>query len=167
MLYFHNILASARKKAGRKQEAMQPKFEVQLKIQKPVADVFDAVVDPKKLSGYFTRTASGPLAEGMTVMWTFPEFPDETPVKVRQVVKDQRIVLEWPAAEGGYDTKVEMVFKPLEGGATMVQISESGWRDSAKGIESSYGNCGGWMHMACCLKAYLEYDINLRAGGAL
>jgi uncharacterized protein YndB with AHSA1/START domain len=146
---------------------MQPKFEVQLKILKPVAEVFEAVVNPKKLTGYFTKTASGPLAEGMTVQWSFVEAPEPTPVKVRQVIKNDRIVFEWPSAEGGYDTKVEMVFKPLAEQATMVQISESGWRDTPKGIESSYGNCGGWMHMACCLKAYLEHGINLRAGGAL
>jgi uncharacterized protein YndB with AHSA1/START domain len=144
-----------------------PKFEVQLKIRKPVEEVFEGVVDPKKLSSYFTRTASGRLAEGMTVMWSFLEAPEETPVKVRQVVKNERIVLEWAAAEGGYDTTVEMIFKPLDGGATMVQIRESGFQDTPKGTESSYGNCGGWMHMLCCLKGYLEYGINLRAGGAL
>jgi uncharacterized protein YndB with AHSA1/START domain len=146
---------------------MEPKFQVQLKILKPVAEVFEAVVNPKKLTGYFTRTASGPLAEGMTVQWSFVEDPRDTPVKVRQVIKNDRIVFEWPSAEGGYDTRVEMVFKPLDDQSTMVQISESGWRDTPKGIESSYGNCGGWMHMACCLKAYLEHGINLRAGGAL
>ena len=144
---------------------MQPRFEVQLKVRKPVGEVFEAVVDPKKLSGYFTRTATGRLAEGMTVMWSFPEFPGEFPVKVREVVKDERIVLEWEAEEGGYDTRVEMLFKPLEGSATMVQIRESGWRETPQGVESSYRNCGGWMHMACSLKAFLEYGINLRAGG--
>ena len=146
---------------------MEPRFEVQLRIQKPIDEVFEGVVNPKKLSGYFTRTARGPLAEGMTVKWSFPEFQGEYPVKVRQVVKNERIVLEWESMERGYDTKVEMLFKPLEGQATMVQIRESGWHDTPKGIESSYGNCGGWMHMLCCLKAYLEYGINLRAGGAL
>jgi uncharacterized protein YndB with AHSA1/START domain len=146
---------------------MEPKFEVQLKIRKAVHEVFEAVVDPKKLSGYFTKTASGRLAEGTTVMWSFPEFPGEFPVKVREVVPDQLIVLHWESQEGGYDTKVEMSFKPLDDGNTMVQVRESGWRDTPKGIESSYGNCGGWMHMACGLKAYLEYGINLREGGVL
>jgi len=145
---------------------MDRSFEVQLKIRKPVEEVFQAVVDPKKLTGYFTKTASGPLVAGATVMWSFAEAPGEFPVKVREVVKNERIVLNWASAEGGYDTTVEMSFKPLEGGATMVQIRESGWRDTAKGVEASYGNCGGWMHMMCSLKAYLEYSINLRAGGA-
>jgi uncharacterized protein YndB with AHSA1/START domain len=144
---------------------MKPTFEVQLKIRKPVAEVFEAVVDPKKLTGYFTRTASGRLAPGATVMWSFPEFEGEFPVKVREVVANERIVLEWEAEEGGYDTRIEMAFKPLDDGATMVQIRESGWPETARGIQSSYRNCGGWMHMACCLKAYLEYGVNLRAGG--
>ena len=55
----------------------------------------------------------------------------------------------------------------LEGGHTMVQISESGWSDSPVGIKSSYDNCGGWMHMMCAMKAYLEYGINLRPWGAV
>ena len=38
---------------------MERSFEVQLKIRKPVGEVFEAVVDPRKLSGYFTKTASG------------------------------------------------------------------------------------------------------------
>lgn len=145
---------------------MERSFQVQLKVLKPVAEVFQAVVDPKKLTGYFVKTSNGPLVAGATVMWGFAEVPGEFPVKVREVEKDARIVLQWESAEGGYDTTVEMSFKPLEGSATMVQIRESGWRDTPKGVESSYGNCGGWMHMACCLKAYLEHGINLRAGGA-
>jgi uncharacterized protein YndB with AHSA1/START domain len=146
---------------------MQPKFQVQLKIQKPAPEVFEAVVNPKKLTGYFTKTASGPLLEGATVMWSFAEVPEEFPVKVRQVIANKLIVFEWASAEGGYDTRVEMSFKALDDGATMVQISESGWPETPKGIESSYDNCGGWMHMMVCLKGYLVHGINLRSGGVL
>jgi uncharacterized protein YndB with AHSA1/START domain len=144
---------------------MEPKFQVQLKIQKPVAEVFDAVVDPKKLTGYFIKTSSGPLAEGTTVKWKFAEVPTPFDVIVRQVVKDDRITFEWPAKD--YNTKVEMVFKALDTQNTMVQISESGWHGDPEGVKLSYGNAGGWMHMMCCLKAYIEYGINLRAGGAM
>jgi uncharacterized protein YndB with AHSA1/START domain len=145
----------------------KPTYEVQLKIRKPVAEVFDAVANPDKLSGYFVQAASGPLVEGSTVEWTFAEVEGRHPVHVRQVVRDERIVLTWEAAGGGYDVTVEMSFKPLDDGATMVQIRESGWRDTPDGLAGSYGNCGGWMHMMACLKAYLEYGINLRAGGAM
>lgn len=145
---------------------MELKFQVQQRIQKPVAEVFDAVVNPKKLSGYFIEKASGPLAEGATVSWKFPEFPIEFDVVVRQVSQDERLVFEWPA-EGGYPTRVEMVFKPLDARSTLVQVSESGWKEDADGLKASYGNCSGWMHMVMCLKAWLEYGINLRAGGVV
>ena len=46
-------------------------FNVSGRIGKPVAEVFDAVVNPKKLSGYFTTLggASAPLVAGTTVTW--------------------------------------------------------------------------------------------------
>lgn len=53
---------------------MELKFEVQGRIAKPVDEVFDAVYNPDKLSGYFTTGgASGPLDEGVTVTWDFAD----------------------------------------------------------------------------------------------
>jgi len=145
---------------------MEPRFQVQLKIRRPVAEVFEAVTNPAKLSGYFVQTSSGPLAQGATVKWSFAEAPEPFDVVVQEVIPNERIVFEWPAAGGDYNTRVWMVFKPLDAQNTMVQISEGGWRDDPAGIKSSYGNVGGWMHMMCSLKGFLEYGINLRAGGA-
>jgi uncharacterized protein YndB with AHSA1/START domain len=145
---------------------MEPRYQVQLKVLKPAAEVFDAVVRPDRLNRYFVQAASGPLVEGATVKWRFAEVPGEHDVRVRRVVKDQRLVLEWNAAGGDHTIEVEMTFQPLDAATTMVQISERGWRETPEDIRSSYGNAGGWMHMMCCLKAYLEYGINLRAGGA-
>ena len=158
---------------------MELRFQVQAKINKPRDEVFDAVYNPKKLSGYFTTGgASGPLAEGTTVIWTFADFPGDVPVEVKKVVPGELIVLEWDASEydefefkdhqlppsAGYKTKVEMTFEALSATSTLVKIAESGWRATQKGLNSSYGNCQGWMHMACCLKAWIEHGINLRDG---
>ena len=145
---------------------MAPKFQGQLKIRKTPAEVFDAVVNPGKLSGYFVESASGPLAEGQVVKWKIAEASRPFDVVVREVTPPERIVFEWPSARDAPDTRVEMIFKALSGGATMVQISESGWPENEDAVKASYDNAGGWMHMMCCLKGYLEYDINLRAGGA-
>ncbi|CAN5686975.1 SRPBCC domain-containing protein [soil metagenome] len=146
---------------------MDAKFQVQLKIRKPVAEVFDAVVNPAKLSSYFLQTSSGPLTEGATVKWKFAEVDQAFDVVVGQVVKDEKIVFDWPsAASGDQSNRVEMVFKPMDAQNTMVQISESGWPETPEGAKASHGNAAGWMHMMACLKAYLEYGINLRAGGA-
>jgi uncharacterized protein YndB with AHSA1/START domain len=157
---------------------MQLKFTVQTKIQKPVAEVFDGVRDPEKLSRYFTTGgASGPLEAGKTVIWQFADFPGEVPVRVKEVVENQLIAFEWDAGGGdesadgkkhvvkqeGVVCRVEMKFEPIEGG-TLVSISESGWPETQKGLDLSYGNCHGWTQMSCCLKAFLEYGINLRKG---
>lgn len=147
---------------------MTPKLQVQLKIRKPVAEVFQAVVDPKKLSGYFIKDASGPLVAGQTVTWRFPEMPDQPfDVVCREVVENEKIVFAWPVDEspGERQTVVEMVFKPLEDGSTMMQVSEDGWADGIEGIQASQRNAGGWMHMMAAMKGYLEYGINLREGG--
>jgi uncharacterized protein YndB with AHSA1/START domain len=142
---------------------MEFKFKVNAKVMKPVAEVFDAVYNPKKLSGYFTTAgASAPLDPGTTVMWDFADFPGAFPVHVKEVQRDKLIAFEWPAEDGAYSTRVEMTFEALEPGATMVSISEGTWRETEEGLRASYGNCEGWMNMAACLKAYLEYGINLR-----
>jgi uncharacterized protein YndB with AHSA1/START domain len=143
---------------------MELKFQVHGKIRKPVADVFDAVHNPRKLSGYFTTGgASAPLVQGTTVTWDFADFPGAFPVEVREVVPNRLIVLEWQAADGDYNTTVRIEFEPLDAESTLVRISESGWKESQKGLDSSYGNCMGWTQMLCCLKVYVEQGTNLRA----
>jgi len=146
-------------------DTIKPEFTVSLKIRKPVAEVFDAVVDDRKLGGYFIDKASGPLVAGQTVQWKFPEFPDYFPVEVVEVTAPERIVLAWKAMDGDYNTRVEMVFKPLDAANTMVSITESGWRETPAGFKAAFGNAPGWMHMMCGLKASLEYGVNLREGG--
>ena len=142
---------------------MTPEFRVSARIAKPVAEVFDAVVNPKKLSGYFTtiRGASAPLVPGTTVTWW-----GDVPVEVDEVEADTRIVLRWDGVgpEAGYKTRIDMNFQMLEDGATMVTIAETGWREDARAVAASYRNCEGWSQMLCCMKAYLEHGINLREG---
>ena len=142
---------------------MELRFQVYGKIRKPVAEVFDAVVNPKKLSGYFTTGgSSGALVPGSTVTWDFADFPGAFPVHVREVVPERLIELQWQAADGEYDTTVRMEFEALDDRSTLIRISESGWRETQKGLDSSYGNCSGWMQMLCCLKVYAEQGENLR-----
>ncbi len=157
---------------------MELKFRVAARIARPVQEVFEAVADPMQLSCFFTTGgAQGRLETGATVSWDFADFPGAFPVRVVEVVPNERIVLEWEAAEGeapnveggglapaGYHTTVTMSFKPLEDGRTLVEIAEEGWRFTEGALKSSYGNCQGWSQMLCSLKAWLEHGINLREG---
>jgi len=141
---------------------MQLKFKVHSKIQKPVAEVFDAVHNPSKLSQYFTTGgASGPLDAGATVIWQFADYPGEVPVTVKEMLPNKLIAFEW-----GEDDKqrVEITFEALDDHSTLVSISEGDWPETQKGLYRSYSNCHGWTQMSCCLKAFVEYGINLRKG---
>ena len=143
---------------------MNLKFRVQAKIKKPIEEVFDAVYNPKKLSRYFTTGgASGPLDEGMEVMWDFHDYPGAFSVFVKRTIKNQKIVFEWASAVESNRLTVEMDFERLGDDMTLVTISEAGWiNEDQPSLDESYSNCQGWTQMVCCLKVYLEYNKNLR-----
>lgn len=134
--------------------------KVELSIGKPVKEVFEAALNPVP---FFVKKTSGPMKEGATLTWEFAELPKGFPVIVRKVTPGKLIKFEWPRDEKENNT-VEFNFKPFNENVTTVFISESGWPETDQGRESSYRNCMGWMHMACSLKAHLEYGINLRKG---
>lgn len=151
---------------------MRPQFNVFIHVSRPVADVFEAIVDPAKLSAYFTTGgAVGRLETGATVTWEFADFPGAFPVEVVAVVPDKRIVLRWAAndpdakAAAAYKTEVAFNFTPVDDGRrTKVDVGESGWPETPYGVKASYSNCMGWSQMLCALKGWVEYGINLRAG---
>lgn len=149
---------------------MDVKLKVSGRIAKPVHEVFEAVADPKELSGYFTTGgATGRLKTGATVTWDFADFPGAFPVHVTEVVDDKRIVLKWGAAEGtggdpSGDTTVTMSFEQLEDGRTLVTITEAGWKATQQALDACVGNTEGWTGMLCAMKVYLEHGLNLREG---
>lgn len=146
---------------------MEPRFEVAGRIARPIAEVFEAVADPERLSAYFTTGgAEGRIESGATVRWSFADHPGTFPVEIVAVEPNRRILLRWEAAEGSGppSTEVELLFEALEDGRTLVRIREGGWDASPAGLQASYGNCEGWTQMLCAMKAWLEHGINLREG---
>jgi uncharacterized protein YndB with AHSA1/START domain len=144
---------------------MELKFDVYAKIARPVREVFEAVTNPTELSAYFTTGgASGPLVEGATVIWKFGDYPVDIQVTVTKVIAGERIEFRWDAEDGADQTAVIMTFEALADGGTLVRVVEGGWHTNPDGLKASYQNCYGWTQMLCCLKAHLEYRINLRKG---
>jgi uncharacterized protein YndB with AHSA1/START domain len=148
---------------------MSLRFTVSGRIARPVHDVFEAIVDPEQLSGYFTTGgAKGRLETGATVTWDFADFPGAFPVDVAEVVADERIVLRWGAADAAdgdpYQTTVTIELEALVGDRTLVKITEDGWRDTPDAQQASYGNCEGWTGMLIHLKAWIEHGLSLRDG---
>jgi len=57
-----------------------------------------------------------------------------------------------------------MTLIPREGDGTVVTITEKGRENDEAGLKWFMGNTEGWANFLACLKAYLEYRINLRKG---
>ncbi|UCD75203.1 MAG: SRPBCC domain-containing protein [Phycisphaerales bacterium] len=136
-------------------------FTVKHRVNRPVNEVFQAVVDPAKLSTYFTTSADAPLSPGRTVHWHWEGY-GTVDVHVHEVVENEKIVFSWEAYKVDYDVTCTFTFESINDGATRVTVHETGWKRDEAGLASSFAQCNGWTHMLMCLKARLEHDIDLR-----
>ncbi|TRZ52459.1 ATPase [bacterium] len=138
-------------------------IKTSLNIQKPINEVFDAIVDHKKMSSYFISTSTGNMEEGKTLIWQFPEFDAKFPVRIEKIEKNKYISYYWEEVNGKA-TLVEITLtKKADNNTSVVVIEKSRDNDEA-GLKWLKGNTEGWANFLACLKAYLEYGINLRKG---
>jgi hypothetical protein len=52
---------------------MEVEVNVRDRVLRPVPEVFAAIVDPAKMSGYFISRASGAMEAGATIEWIFDD----------------------------------------------------------------------------------------------
>lgn len=144
-------------------DAEKLKIKTALKIQKPVHEVFEAIVDPEKMKNYFISKSTGRMEAGKTLTWQFPEFDLQFPVRVHKIENNKFISFAWDDLDG-QETLIEITLKPMNGNETFVTITEGSKENNTEGIGWLQRNTEGWANFLACLKAYLEYGINLRKG---
>jgi uncharacterized protein YndB with AHSA1/START domain len=137
-------------------------IEVAMQIQKPVHQVFDAIINPDTMSYYFISKSTGMMEEGSELVWNFPEFELDYPVRVGKIIKDKYISFYWLVDE--IELLVEMTLTEKENNTTLVTITEKSRENDEKGLKWLSQNSFGWANFLTCLKGYLEYRINLRKG---
>lgn len=139
-------------------------LEIEAKIQVLASahEVFEAIVDPAKMSNYFISESTGRMEEGKTLQWKFPEFEAFSPVKVGKVEKDRYVSYHW--GEEGKELLVEITLTTREAKKTLVTVTEKSMPHDEAGLKWLSGNSFGWSNFLACLKAYVEYGINLRKG---
>ncbi len=123
--------------------------------------MFEAIVDPEKMANYFIAKGSGRMEEGKEIEWKFPEFDMQFPITVGKIEKDKYVSYYWDVNEK--KNLVEITLAPF-GKDTVVTVTEKGMENNEEGISWLMGNTEGWANFLACLKAYLEYGINLRKG---
>ncbi len=134
-----------------------------LQIAKPASVIFEAIINPEQMKNYFISKSSGRMEEGKTIVWQFPEFEFDAPVRVGKIEPDKYISFSWDGNDGK-ELSVEMTFTPQPDHSTVVRISEKGMDNDEAGIAWLVGNTEGWANFLACMKAWLEYGIHLRKG---
>ncbi|MBL7711797.1 MAG: SRPBCC domain-containing protein [Chitinophagaceae bacterium] len=138
-------------------------IKAKIQVQKPVETVFEAIVDPRHMSGYFIAGGSGRIEEGKELNWTFPEFDINVPVLGARTESPSFVSFYWDA-ENGKKCLVTMTLEAKGPNDTLVTVTEGSMENNEAGLKWLKGNTEGWANFLACLKAYLEYGINLRKG---
>ena len=128
-------------------------------IRKPVAEVFEAFVDPAITTRFWFTKSSGRLEIGKQIRWDWEMYNASAQVSVIAVEQDRRILIEW----SGYGTTtVEWLFTPQADGTTFVSITNAGFSGDGDEIaQSAIDSTGGLTMVLCGLKALLEHNIIL------
>lgn len=84
------------------------------------------------------------------------------PIKVGKVEMDKYISYYWKIEDK--ELLVEMNLELKGTGSTLITITEKSMINDEAGIKWLMGNTEGWANFLDCLKAYIEYGINLRKG---
>lgn len=137
------------------------KIKSGIQIAKPASEVFEAIVSPEQISNYFLARSSGRIEEGANLTWRFPEFDEDVPVRVGEVIQDRSVQLYWD--NGDRETLIEFILED-RGDKTVVTVTEGTMPNDEKGMKWLAGNTEGWAYFLAFLKAWLEHGINMRPG---
>jgi uncharacterized protein YndB with AHSA1/START domain len=129
-------------------------------VRKPVADVFEAFVNPDITTKFWFTGSSGRLEAGKQVQWDWEMYGISIPVTAKAIEPNRRIVIEWPGYSG--PTTVEWLFAPQKDGTTFVSITEAGFAGAGDElVKQVTDSTQGFSLVLAGLKALLEHNVRL------
>lgn len=141
-------------------EAAAPAAIAELLIRRPIAEVFEAFVDPAVTTKFWFTKSSGRLEPGGTVQWTWEMFGATGAVSVKAIEPPRRIQIEWEY--NGTMTPVEWTFTERGGDGTFVSIRHTGFGgDAAAATADAIGSTEGFALVLAGAKAWLEKGVLL------
>jgi uncharacterized protein YndB with AHSA1/START domain len=141
-----------------------PITETGMLIRKPVAEVFEAIVNPEITTKFWFTRRSGRLAVGRPIRWDWQMYDASIEVTAKAIDDKRRIVVEWPGYSG--PTTVEWTFAPLNDGNTFVRVTESGFTGTGDQLVKYVADSTqGFTLVLAGLKALLEHGVRLNLVG--
>jgi uncharacterized protein YndB with AHSA1/START domain len=137
-----------------------PVATAQMLIRKPVAQVFEALVNPAITSHFWFSKSSGPLEVGKQVGWDWEMYGHHTIVDVKAIEDNRRILIEWNGPED--PSLVEWTFEAKSKDRTFVTVKNWGFTgEPNKVVSEAINSTGGFSFLLAALKAFLEHGIEL------
>lgn len=134
--------------------------KAEMLIRKPVAEVFNAFIDPAITTKFWFTKSTGKLETGKQVQWTWEMYGSSTQVDVKAIESNKRILVDWGAYE--IPTTLEWIFTPHGENATFVSITNSGFSGDTEAVaKQAIGSTEGFTLVLCGLKALIEHNVNL------
>jgi uncharacterized protein YndB with AHSA1/START domain len=137
-----------------------PVAKTEMLIRRPVAEVFEAFVNPAITSKFWFTKGSGRLEAGKQIRWDWEMYGHSVQVDVKELEKDKRLLIEW----GAYDkrTTVEWIFTSRPDNTTLVGVTNSGFGgDGDAVVKQALDSLSGFTLVLAGAKAYFEHDIIL------
>lgn len=119
-------------------------------IFRSTSEVFNALTQPKILEAFWLKRSSGVLFKDAVIEWEFLVEGARDTLKVTEFVKDKCIEVTF---SGNF--KVQFEFKKLEGDATKVSVTATGFEGeelTAQAVDATEG----FTLVLCDLKIFLE-----------
>jgi len=133
-----------------------PVAKAEMLIRKPVAEVFNAFVDPAVTTRFWFTKSSGRLEAGKKVQWDWEMYGFAMTIDVKVVDKEKRIVVD-----GFGDSTVTWDFTPRADG-TYLSITSAGFTgDGDAQVKQAIDSTEGFTFVLAGLKAWLEHGIAL------
>jgi uncharacterized protein YndB with AHSA1/START domain len=137
-----------------------PVVTAEMLIRKPVADVFEALVNPELTTRFWFTKSSGRLEPGAQVTWTWEMYNASAQVTVLTVEEHKRILIEWSGY--GSPNTVEWTLTQHGDDAAFVSITNAGFSgDGDEVVLQALDAKGGFTWVLAGLKAFLEHGIEL------
>jgi uncharacterized protein YndB with AHSA1/START domain len=138
----------------------RPVAKAEMLIRKPVAEVFEAFIDPSITSKFWFTKGSGRLEPGADIQWDWEMYNSSVQVNVKDIKQNERILVEWSA----YDTptSIEWNFVSRSDGTTFVSVTNTGFiGDEDEIVNQAISSTEGFAYLLAGLKALLEHNVIL------
>jgi uncharacterized protein YndB with AHSA1/START domain len=137
-----------------------PEAKTGMLIRKPIAEVFEAFINPDITNKFWFTKGSGRLEAGKQVEWTWEMYNVTVPVMVKKIEPNTSIVVEWSNYQNM--STVEWTFKSLGEKGTYVSIVNSGFQGNTDELFAQVmDSTKGFTFLLAGLKAYMEYGVQL------